>query len=277
MIKVILLDIDGTLTNSKKEITPKTRDALLSAEGKGCILVLASGRPTQGLERYVRELKMNVHNGILISYNGAMVSGAENGKVYFKNLIPQNKALDLLKHLRSFNGLGIVLEEDGYVITENCFKNTIDYKGERFGVLEYETRMNGCLIKEVSSFEEYLDHDTPKVLTYACPEYLKDNSEKMASGFDDLSHMYTADFYYEFTNKGIDKTKAIKESLVNVLGFKKEEMIAFGDAANDRSMLEFAGIGVAMGNASEDLKKIADYVTDDNNSDGIATALEKYL
>ena len=277
MIKVILLDIDGTLTNSKKQITPKTREALLKAQENGCVLVLASGRPTQGLNRYVKELEMDKNNGILISYNGALASNAETREVYFKNLMPKDIAKKLIKHLKEFNDHGIVSEEDTYVITEDCFKNTINYKNEKFGVLEYETRMNNCLIKEVRNLEDYVDHDIAKILTYGNPEYLKENEKKMCEGFDNLSHMFTADFYFEFTNKGIDKTKAINESLVNVLGFKKEEMIAFGDAQNDKSMLEFAGIGVAMGNASDELKKIADYITDDNNSDGIASALDKFL
>lgn len=277
MIKIILLDIDGTLTNSEKKITPKTRDALLKAQEEGCQLVLASGRPTKGLDRYVKELEMDKHNGLLISYNGAMVSNAETKEHYFENLMDPTRAKDLLHHLEQFKEAVPILEEYGLVISKDCFNNTIKYKGEDFNVLKYEARMNNCIIREVEDFDEYLDHKTPKVLVYGAPEYLRANYMKMKEGFEDLNSMFSAEFYYEFTNKGIDKTFAIKEVLVNKLGFKQEEMIAFGDAGNDISMVSFAGIGVAMGNAMEELKEVADYITDDNDHDGIASALEKYL
>lgn len=277
MIKTILLDIDGTLTNSKKEITPLTKQKLLEAQEKGCQLVLASGRPTKGLDRYVKELEMDKHNGLLISYNGARVTNAQTGEEYFKNFIDPERVKPLLHHLEKFDGIECVLEENGYVITKDCFKNTIEYKGKPFGVLEYEARMISCPIMEVEDFDTYLDHETPKVLTYGNPEYLRAHFEEFKEGFEDLNSMFSADFYFEFTNKGIDKTKAIKTVLVEQLGLKQEEMIAFGDAANDISMVSFAGIGVAMGNSQPELLAVADEVTDDNDHDGIAKTLEKYL
>lgn len=277
MIKIILLDIDGTLTNSKKEITPKTKAALLKAEEQGCTLVLASGRPTKGLNRYVKELEMDKFGGILISYNGAMVTNIETKERYYQNLMNKDDAKALLHHLEQFKEAVPVLEENGYVITKDCFNNMIRYKGEDFNVLQYETRINDCLIHEVEDFDAYLDHDTPKVLLYGAPEYLRANFEDMKKGFEHLNSMFSAEFYYEFNKKGIDKTYAIKTVLIEKLGYKQEEMIAFGDAANDISMVSFAGIGVAMGNGMEELKAVADYITDDNNNDGIASALDKFL
>ena len=102
MIKVIVLDIDGTLTNSVKEISPLTRQALVKAQEKGYKLVLASGRPTIGLQKFVKELHLDENNGILISYNGAVVSNAQTKEVYFSNLLNKDRAIDLVKHLKKF-------------------------------------------------------------------------------------------------------------------------------------------------------------------------------
>lgn len=93
---------------------------------------------------------------------------------------------------------------------------------------------------------------------------------------DTLSCMFTADFYFEFTANGIDKAKALDTVLIP-MGYKKEEMIAFGDGHNDASMVKYAGIGVAMANAVDDLKAIADEITLSNEEDGIAYILNKYI
>ena len=149
MIKVIVLDIDGTLTNSVKEISPLTRQALVKAQEKGYKLVLASGRPTIGLQKFVKELHLDENNGILISYNGAVVSNAQTKEVYFSNLLNKDRAIDLVKHLKKFPGLVPVLEEGEYVICEDCFNDTILYKGKDFKVLQYEARMNTMMIHEI--------------------------------------------------------------------------------------------------------------------------------
>ncbi len=277
MIKTILLDIDGTLTNSKKEITPLTKRALLDAQEKGIKLCLASGRATHGLAKLAHELKMDEYEGYLISYNGARVTNVNETKEYFSNFLNKDRAKELIKHLSKFDELVYVLEEGNYVITKDCFKNTIMYKNKPFNVLEYETRMNNLLIREEYDLIKYLDHDTPKVLTYASPEYLRSNYQEMIAGFDDLSAVFSADFFFEFTNKGIDKGSVIKDVLVDRLGLKLEEMLAFGDAENDITMLKSCGIGICMANGQQRAKEAADRVCGDNNHDGIAYALREII
>ena len=93
---------------------------------------------------------------------------------------------------------------------------------------------------------------------------------------DSLSCMFTAPFYFEFTDRGIDKAKALDTILIP-MGYKREEMIAFGDGHNDASMIKYAGIGVAMANAVEDLKEVADEVTLSNEEDGIAVSLNRHM
>lgn len=100
--------------------------------------------------------------------------------------------------------------------------------------------------------------------------------EMMEPFKDSLSCMFTSPFYFEFTAKGIDKGNAIK-SILHKINITSDEMIAFGDAQNDKTMLEYCGIGVAMGNAVEELKEIADEITLSNNEDGIAYSLMKHI
>lgn len=122
-----------------------------------------------------------------------------------------------------------------------------------------------------------MDYPLNKILTAGDDVYLKEHYQEMMEPFKDtLSCMFTAPFYFEFTAKGVDKAKAI-ESVLIPRGYKKEEMIAFGDGQNDASMLEYVGTGVAMANAVDELKAVADEVTKSNEEDGIAYSLYKHM
>ena len=156
MIKTLIFDIDGTLTNSKKVITPLTKEAILRAQEHGVRVCLASGRATHGLSKFVKELELDKHDGLLISYNGARVSSADGKHEYFSNFLNKDRAKDLIKHLSKFDKLVYVLEEDNHVICEDCFNNTITYRDKPFNVLKYETRMNNLLIYEVEDIVSYL-------------------------------------------------------------------------------------------------------------------------
>ena len=130
---------------------------------------------------------------------------------------------------------------------------------------------------EKDDLATFADYPLNKILTAGDPDYLQENYKNIMEPFKDtLSCMFTAPFYFEFTAKGIDKAKAL-DTVLSPMGFKREEMIAFGDGHNDASMVEYAGIGVAMGNAVDDLKAIADEVTFSNEEDGIAYTLSKYI
>ena len=275
MIKTILLDIDGTLTNDKKVITPKTKEALLAAQEKGVRLALASGRPDMGLYKWAKELEMDTHHGIFICYNGAKVVDCESGEELFSQSLSREEAKAVLTHLKQFDITPIIARGE-YMHTTNVFGCMIDYKGAPFNVVEYESRGNHYILCEHKDLAEWVDFPVEKILTAASPEYLRANYEEMQKPFkDSLSCMFTGDFYFEYTAQGVNKAKAI-EAAYTKLGITKEEMIAYGDAENDLPMLTYVGCGVAMGNAVDAVKAAADEVTLDNNSDGIAVSLEKH-
>lgn len=264
MKKIISLDIDGTLYNDDKKITPKTKNALLKTQENGHILCLASGRPTSGLVPIANELEMQKHHGMLLSYNGAVVTDYTTSKTIYSKVISNELAKKLLKHLEKFDVNPIV--DDGetiYTTDPNSFQ------------VPYESQSNHLKIKQVENIHDSIDFDPAKIVIAAQNEILQQENEKIIAPFkNELDFVFSATIYLEATLPGISKADALKRAC-EVLKIPTNDIIAFGDAQNDLQMFKLAGYAVAMGNAVEEVKKIADYVTTTNNEDGIASALEK--
>lgn len=274
MAKAILLDIDGTLTNDQKVIAPRTRDALLAAQDDGAVLVLASGRPSMGLTGFADVLHMKDHNGVFVCFNGAKSINCQTNEVYFQQTLSVDQGKRVLEHMHEFDVCPIY-DRDAYMYLENAFF-TIERDGSPWNIAEYEAHNNNYLLCEVADNAAFMDWELNKILVAGQPEYLQKVWKQMATPFEgELSSMFTAPFYYEFTPLGVDKTRALSETFAT-LGIDRSEVIAFGDAQNDQSMIEWAGTGVAMGNAVDEVKAVADYVTLSNNDDGIAAALEHF-
>lgn len=275
-IKAILLDIDGTLTNHKKEITPLTKKALMDAQDLGIRLVIASGRPAKGIYQYGDQLDMENHHGLFVCYNGAKVIDCETKETYVDVTFPTDTAKKVLHHMKKFDVIPVVTS-DTHMLVEDVYHCMIKDGTREFNVIQYESRMNNYKLMEVDNLEEYVNTPQNKILTAGDSSYLLEHYQEMREPFEDeLNMMFTSNFYYEFTAKGVDKGSALTIAM-DKLGIMKEECISFGDAENDISMLKYAGISVAMGNAQEAVKKIATLVTDDNEHDGIAKALYQYI
>lgn len=274
-IRVILLDIDGTLTNSKKQITPRTKEALLKAQEHGVTLVLSSGRPDQGLYRWAEELEMTTHGGLFVCFNGGKVINCQTKEVLYNHPLPVQDAKAVLEHVKQFDVVPVISKGE-YMYVTNVFNHDLKIP-HQVNILEYESRGNGYLLCEVRDLAQFADFELNKILLYGQPEYLNEHYQEISEPFTNrLNAMFTAPIYYEFTAKNVDKATALHSALMP-LGFKPEEMIAFGDAQNDISMLQYAGIGVAMGNAVEEVKQIADEITASNDEDGIALSLYRHL
>lgn len=275
-IKVIIMDVDGTLTNSKKVITEKTKETLLKAQEAGAKLILASGRPTSGLMDFAKELKMDKHNGLLVSFNGAKVVDCETNKVLFNQAMSVEEGQAVLEHMKKFK-VKPMIDKDDYMYVNDVFDNEIEVNGKPFNIIQYEARGGKFKLCEKDDLAAFADYPLNKILTAGDAEYLAENYKAMMEPFkDSLSCMFTAPFYFEFTANGIDKAKALDTVLIP-MGYKREEMIAFGDGHNDASMVKYAGIGVAMANAVDDLKAIADEITLSNEEDGIAVSLHEHM
>ncbi|UPO90022.1 Cof-type HAD-IIB family hydrolase [Niallia sp. Man26] len=275
-IKVIIMDVDGTLTNNEKAISAETKEVLLKAQKAGAILVLASGRPTSGLMDFAKELEMEKHHGLLVSFNGSKVVDCETNEVLFNETMTVEQGQAVLEHMKKFEVIPMI-DKDNYMYVTDVFNNEIKYNGNDINIMKYESRGGKYKLCEVDDLAAFADYPLNKILTAGSDDYLQKHYKEMMEPFKDtLNCVFTAPFYFEFTAQGIDKAKALDTVLIP-RGYKKEEMIAFGDGHNDATMVEYAGIGVAMANAVDDLKAVADEVTRSNEEDGIAYTLNKYF
>lgn len=277
MIKVIAMDMDGTLLNSQKKISPRTRETLIRAQKEGKILILASGRPTSGLMEFAKELEMDRYHGLLVSYNGSQVVDCQTGKVLFNQAMTVEEGKAVLEHMKKFDRVRPMIDKGKYMYVTNVYDQYITVNGKAFNVMEYESRGGNFNLCEEKDLAAFVDFPLNKILTTADPEYLQAHYKEMMEPFQDtLSCMFTGAFYFEFTAKGIDKARALG-AVLEPMGYKREEMAAFGDGHNDASMLNYAGYSVAMANAVEELKAQADEVTASLDEDGIALTVERLM
>lgn len=283
MIKAILLDIDGTLTTSEKEISPKTKEALLKAQASGIRLAVVSARTENGLARFGRWLDFENNHGMLIACNGALIKDMQTGECLSDVCMPLEVSTAILKELANYEGLIPLVTYGRHIYTNDVFAGMLhltepDGSTRDFDVIAYEARSNEYLLCEEDNLAAFFaDKPVSKILVSGQPEYLEKAAPLFSAPFKETSaNLFTAPYFYEFNPKGINKADAIKQAFAE-LGIGFDEMMAFGDQQNDIPMLESVKYGIAMGNATDACKAAAFDVTDDNDHDGIAKALYKYL
>lgn len=266
--RLIALDLDGTLNNSKGVITPQTKRALIRAQEKGAKVVLASGRPLPGLYQNAKDLEFDRFDGYLLCFNGAKICTWKERKIIYDQSISPGMAQMIYDYnIRNDYNMVIMSYEGDAVLAE-------DLGGYR---VQEEAALNKMGVTIVPSVRDTLTHPVNKLLFAAKPEYLADIEMEFKKPFvGQLSIYRSAPFYLEVMATGIDKARSLHR-LVNHMGIDRNQIIAFGDGYNDISMIEYAGLGIAMGNAVEELKRKADGITDTNDEDGIALALEEYF
>jgi len=276
-IKVIVLDIDGTLLNSDKKISELTKNALIQAQQNGVKIILASGRPTVGMLALTKELEMDKHHGLIVSFNGSQVVDCETHEILFNQTMPIKECQALLEHLKKFDVIPMITREDVMYVNDVYKCNINIPNNPNFNVIQYESRGGSYKLCEVDDLATFADFPQNKILVAGSPEYLKENYLSMSEPFKGLlNSMFTASIYYEFTALGIDKAHAL-DTVLKPLGIHRDEVISFGDGHNDISIINYAGIGIAMANAVEDLKRAANEITLSNDEDGIYHSLMKHV
>lgn len=264
--EIIVLDLDGTLTNRDKVITPRTKEALMKAQEMGKIVVLASGRPTAGVLPLARELELKRFGSYILSYNGGMITNCGTGETVFSSLIPVTANTRILELAREHR-VDILTYQGEEILTNNpeC----------PYAVLE--SNINKLPLRQVEHLEEYLDFPVPKFIMLDDGDYLATVEPRVKAALGKNFSVYRSEPYFlEIMPKGIDKAASL-ERLLERLGMSREQMIACGDGYNDMSMVKFAGLGVAMANAVLPLRREADYITLSNNEDGVAHVVEKFM
>lgn len=264
--KVLVLDIDGTLTNSKKEITTETKEAIWSAIDRGHKVMLASGRPTPGMRRYEEELRLSEYGGYLLSFNGARIVDCETGDVIYQRTLPPSTVPKLYYYAKE-HGCGII----------TYLGDTVLSAFEPDEYIELEARINGLPIQVVEDFPYFVDFEVNKCLMTAPPEKAAVIEKDLQEKFGDRLSIYRSEpFFIEIMPQNVNKATSLSRVLP-VVGATKEDAICCGDGYNDIAMIEYAGLGVAMGNAQEAVKQAADYITGTNDDNGLVQVINEFM
>ena len=263
--RAIALDLDGTLTNHEKVVTPKTREALLQAASQGAVIILASGRPTYGIEPVAECLELQKRGGYILSYNGGNIVNAKTGEKLFSQFLPDEVIPELYAYA----------EENGHALLGYAGNEIITEMPDDQYVKE-ESRINKMNIRKVDNLFESLEPHPTKLLMTGDPTLMLKAEEELVEKLGDRMDIFrSAPFFLELVPKGIDKAKSLTRLLTKI-NLTPADLIAFGDGYNDLSMLKLAGMGVAMENAAPEVRAEADYVTLSNEEDGVAAALTHF-
>ncbi len=264
--KFLVLDLDGTLTNDKKEITPRTLATLERVQRSGVQLVLASGRPTYGIVPLIEQLEMKRYGGYILPFNGGKIIDVTTGEVIYASTLPLRLVPELATIAKE-GGATIISYRDEHILTEEPDNR---YVGHEL----FLTKMKPL---KVDDFATAVDFAPDKCLIVGESEKLLPLEEMINSRYaDSISAFRSEPFFLEVVPKGIDKALSLAR-LAEHTKTCAQEMIAIGDGYNDISMIRYAGLGVAMANAQPSVKEAAAQVTLSNEEDGVAAFAEKYI
>lgn len=262
--KLIALDMDGTILNSKSELTIRTNDALRRAMSLGIKVVIATGRMYPSALPVIQKIGTETP---CVFYNGAIVRNPITGATLYEKAIDKGLTWEVLNFYREQDWyLQIYYEDNLYVLDSNDSRCKF-----------YESIAK---IKAVSLGEQFWDFgsESTKLLGVASDEILfRDMAERTRAKFS--GRLYTATswgVFVEMVHPDVNKARGV-ETVANSLGIGFNDVLAIGDAGNDKEMILWAGLGVAMGNAPDAVKASADEVAPDNDHDGVAEILERYL
>lgn len=264
---MIALDLDGTLLTDEKKISPRTKQVLFKAKEEGHILVISTGRPHRASINYYHELGLDTP---MVNFNGALIHHPTNRNWdALHNPMPirtAHKIIDACYDLRVNNILAEVMDD---VYIDSFDSKLVSFFDELKDESPYV----------IGNLKQKLEEDPTSILVY--PE--EDQVNKLRSHLDDyhaeiIEHRKWGAPWnvIEIIKKGINKAVGLQK-IAHYFDIPKERIIAFGDEDNDLEMIDYAGVGVAMGNAIDELKSVSKHVTSTNQEDGIGIFLEEYL
>ena len=289
MYKLVAIDLDGTMLNSYGMVTENTKQAIKNTINKGTEVIIASGRPIDSIKTIAKEIGSENY---FIAGNGALIYDIKKDEIIYEKFMNKQKVLEIIK----------ICEENS--IAYNIYtEKTIIAKGLKYNVLYYykenlkkeeSKKTNITIVEDVYEYIKNSENEKFLKIT-VCDEtksvfnsiirklrtvedidvldVLHMSRKMIKQGTEDVQIEY---YYTEISLKDVDKWNAI-EYLANKMNISKDEIIAIGDNINDKEMIENAKVGIAMGQSTPVITEIADFVTTNNNEDGVAKALEKYF
>lgn len=262
--KMLVLDLDDTLLSDDYLISEKNKEMLIKAQEAGVYVVLASGRPTPAMMRYAHELCLDKYGSYIISFNGGVVTEVSTQSILFDQCLSREEIHDLHDFSLEQN-VDIITYLNGSIVSERQSE-----------YIDVETRLTGMMLNKVNCFKSAVDKPAVKCILLEEPTYLKEVEQKLKSAHPNLSVSISKPFFLEVMPQGIDKAASIA-FLAKKLGIERDEIIAVGNAGNDLTMVEYAGLGVWVDNVSPELRHRADVVVASNNDDGVAEVVERFI
>ncbi len=266
MYKLVALDMDGTLLDSQKELTSRVRSAIASAKEQGIKVVLASGRPFEGMLPTLKELGLDSEEDYALTYNASLILKVACQTVINSAILTGQDAIELYE---TANKLGV------NILAYSMTHGLITPKQNKY--TDYEAKLNNIEFTEFDFYNLDADEEIVKVMMIDEPELLENAITQLPQALQDkYSTARSTPFFFELMNKQSNKGNGM-EALTAHLGLSPEQIICVGDAANDVEMIKYAGLGVAMENATDEVKAHANYITASNDQDGVAHVFEKYV
>lgn len=263
--KFMAVDIDGTLLDSKGNLTEETEKAIRLGIENGLVFTLSTGRPIQGVQKIIDRLNLD-HP--VITYNGAMVITGKSGEILYKCVMKAEDAKKVMK-------LGEEYQTSIMVWSNNrLFVNKLNERAYKYSSI---SGVQPILIENAEHLEGIIEQGILKILWYDEVELIEKYEKEVSKHLSSDINVHTSQaFFLEFVDKNASKARAMEE-IGKHFGISRDEMIAVGDGFNDLSMIEYAGLGVAMGNAKDEIKARADYVTLTNDENGLAHVIYKFV
>lgn len=261
--KLIALDIDDTLLNRQKQLSPGNRSALIRAQENGVKVTVASGRLPYGVRPYAEALDIFRYGGYYMGFNGGAILNSR-GELIGKTYLDSKYIEPVYDILRPTN------------ITAMVHKGDIIYADNKVNDYTHiESDVIGLPLNVVDDLPSFIDWQLHKFLLTGDPDELKEAEKKLIAKLgDEVDIYFSMPWFLEVMPKGTNKGAGLR-AVCNDAGIDIAETIAIGDSYNDIYMIKAAGTGVAMGNAEQAVKDAADMVTEDCDRDGIAVALKR--
>ncbi|WP_312952330.1 sugar-phosphatase [Superficieibacter sp.] len=266
-IKLIAIDMDGTLLLPDHSISPAVKNAIAAARERGVSVVITTGRPYAGVHHYLKELHMEQEGDYCITYNGALVQKGSDGSTVAQTALKYDDYRYLEQVAREVGSHFHALDRNTlYTANRDISRYTVHESFVATIPLVFCEPEN---MDPETQFLKVMMIDEPAILDKAITRIPAEVKEK-------YTVLKSAPYFLEILDKRVNKGTGVK-SLAEALNIRPEEIMAIGDQENDIAMIEFAGMGVAMDNAIDSVKEIADFVTKSNLDDGVAYAIEKFV
>ena len=270
-IKMIGLDLDGTLLNDKKELTPYTRQVMEEAIRQGVTVLVATGRPWMGVPEF---LKSFPGMDYALTSNGARIVRTQDGSVLMEQLLSRDKAKKILEICAKYDTLQeVYFDGQGYAEAEKMLH--VERYHHNPNMWEY-IRTTRIPTEDIFGLVDRESRSLDKVQALFADLDERARAWKELETLEEVEIVGSLKYNIEVNAAGVNKGSGLVE-LGKRLGIEREEIMAFGDGDNDEPMLREAGFGVAMANAEEKVKATADYITGSNEEDGVAKAIERFV